>query len=150
MATSNGNWKSGLGLFQEHFASNPGLNAAQQGFDSWMRGMARCQLEMQGLVSRRAQAYLELPGRISHCRTPQELVQEQTRFWQTAAEQYSDCSRKMFNAWTQLFNLSLPEVTGTDVVPPRERDYLTRAEPRSPNGTVERQSGPSPGQRRVA
>lgn len=149
---------NGLGLFQDHFATymQPMMNGmnGQNGFDTWMRSVARCQLEMQGLMARRAQAYLELPGRITQCRTPQELVQEQTRFWQTAAEQYSECSRKVFGAWAQMFNLpSAFDQRSAGAPVGRERDYLSHGQPavrRPSNGLAEPSPQQTSPQRRVA
>ncbi|NJR42357.1 MAG: phasin family protein, partial [Akkermansiaceae bacterium] len=87
---------SGVGpcqnMVQAYFG---GLDAAAQGFEPVMKGMARMQLEMIGLASRRAQAYLEVSSRLAVVRTPQDLFSEQMRFWQTAFQQYSDSSRRV-------------------------------------------------------
>lgn len=134
---------TGLGPFQPFFHSPAtGDLPTNLPFDNLMRQFARCQIEMQGLMSRRAQAYLEIPGRLANCRSPQELANEQARFWQTAYQQYTECSQRMMNAWTQ----ALTPVGGTSTAAePRARDYLTFPEPRQ-------QSAPpaSDGQRRVA
>jgi hypothetical protein len=67
-----------------------GLEAVGQAYDPFMKGFARAQLEILGLMSRSAQSCLEIPTRLSRCRTPQDLVDEQMRFWRTAFEDYSD------------------------------------------------------------
>jgi len=82
---------------------------------------ARCQLEMLGLASRRAQAYLQVPTRLAQCRTPQDVVNEQMAFWRTAAEQYGTSGRKIGEAWAQMF----PWLTaGAGRQTTRERDYI--------------------------
>lgn len=64
-----------------------------------LKGLARMQLEYTGFLSRRTQAYLEIPSRMQQCRTPQDLFNEQARFWQTAFEQYAEAGRRMTEAW---------------------------------------------------
>jgi hypothetical protein len=66
-----------------------------------LKGVARSQLELMGFFSRRTQAYMEIPSRMQQCRTPQDLLNEQARFWQTAFEQYAETSRRMMEAWSQ-------------------------------------------------
>lgn len=87
-----------------------------------MKGMARAQLEMMGFVSRRTQAYLEFPSRMQQCRTPQDLLNEQARFWQTAFEQYAEAGRRMTEAWAQA---GLASGYGQQSVKTTERDYIT-------------------------
>jgi hypothetical protein len=66
-----------------------------------LKGIARSQLELMGFFSRRTQAYMEIPSRLQQCRTPQDLLNEQARFWQTAFEQYAETSRRVVEAWSQ-------------------------------------------------
>jgi hypothetical protein len=77
------------GMFQMYFS---GLEAMGQAYDPFLKGLARAQLETMGFMNRRAQAYLEIPARLSHCRTPQDLAGEQMRFWRAA---YEDCAHSM-------------------------------------------------------
>lgn len=116
---------SGLGpcqnLMQAYFG---GLDNTAQGFEPVLKGMARMQLEMISFSSRRAQAYLEIPSRLAAVRTPQDLLNEQMRFWQTAFQQYSEGSRRVMTAMssmaqTQAFGLA------DNKTKPRARDYLT-------------------------
>lgn len=100
-----------------------------------MKGYARCQLEMMGFMSRRAQAYMEIPSRLSQCRTPQDLMNEQMRFWQNAFQQYSDSSRKIMEAWAQAV---VPPVGFGGRPAARERDYISFPDPKTANG----QAGP--------
>jgi hypothetical protein len=86
------------GPFQMYFN---GLDQLAQNMGP-MKGVARLQLEMAGFMSRRAQAYLEIPSRLSRCRTPQDLMTEQLRFWQMAFQQYNESSRRVMDAWAQM------------------------------------------------
>lgn len=85
-----------------------------------MKGYARSQLEIMGFVSRRTQAYLEIPTRLQQCRTPQDLLNEQARFWQTAFEQYAEASRKILEAWAQAGGASAQQP-----VKATARDYIS-------------------------
>lgn len=67
-----------------------------------LKAAARSQLAWLGLVNRRTQAYMQVPARLAHCRTPQDLINEQMAFWRTAAEQYTESYRKMFDAWASV------------------------------------------------
>jgi len=75
-----------------------GLEAMGQAYDPFTKNIARAQLEFMGLMSRRAQAYLEIPGRLAVCRTPQDLASEQMRFWRTAYEEYAESVGRMTEA----------------------------------------------------
>lgn len=136
MTSASQTQSTGLGLFQSffhapHFADF--TNATQQAPDHMMRGLARWQLELQGLAVRRAQAYLELPARLSQCRTPQELMAEQQRFMQTCFAHYSESSQHLMSAWAQMFQL--PTATSEAGRQKGDRDYLSFREQRPVNGT---------------
>lgn len=122
-----------------------GVDKMAQGMSPF-KGIARAQIEMMGLVSRRAQAYLEIPTRLSRCRSPQDLVNEQMRFWQTAFQQYSESSYKVVEAYRQGWTAAA--TTAATAGPfqqpaPRKRDYITFP---GTNGG----SPPKPNVRRVA
>jgi hypothetical protein len=51
--------------------------------------------EMTACANRRAQAYLDLPNRIARCKSPQDLMSEQLRFWQNAARDYAEAGQRM-------------------------------------------------------
>lgn len=109
------------------------------GFDAMVKGMARWNLEVFGFMSRRAQAYVEIPSRLSQCRTPQDLFKEQNRFWTTTVEQYMDMSRRLTQVTTKMM-ASTP--AGPAPRTPRKRDYINvpgigEQQP-SPSGRVER------------
>jgi hypothetical protein len=100
------------------------LDSMAQGL-SPMKGAARAQLEWAGFLSRRTQAYLEIPSRMQQCRTPQDLFNEQARFWQTAFEQYAEAGRRMTEAWQAGLSggASQPAVRAT------ARDYISFGAP---------------------
>jgi len=112
------------------------------------KAMARCQLEAMGLMNRRAQAYMDIPTQIGRCKTPQDLINEQMAFWKTAAEQYTESSQKIAEAWGQM--LLLPAGFGSAYQGGRtERDYIAFPAAKDANG----QGGPASArerQRRVA
>jgi len=60
--------------------------------------IGRTNLEYGALVSRRARAYLEIPGRAAACRTPQDLVNAQLAFWQQSARDYGEASERTMAA----------------------------------------------------
>ncbi len=110
------------------------------------KAAARCQLELFGLANRRTQAYLQIPSRLAQCRSPHDVLNEQMAFWRTAAEQYGDTYRKIFDTWTGADVWAYPG--GRSGV--AERDYINF------NGTGNKESVPARGepavgkQRRVA
>lgn len=95
-------------------------------FEPWFKAAARGNLEILTLMSRRAQAYLELPTRLCQCRTPQDVAAEQLRFWQTMAQQYTESSQRVLGAWS---SLAQQTVRGTRTGAEPERDYITFPEP---------------------
>lgn len=110
--------------------------------------IARAQLEVFGLASRRAQAYLEIPSRLSQCRTPQDLINEQSRFWHTAFQEYADVSRRVMDIWGQMLPSAFSQANLRADKGPRH-DYITFPEqkpaaPKSAEGDL------TPETRRVA
>ena len=142
---------TGLGLFQNifhpqsftSFAAN-----AQQAPDQMMRGFARWQVEVQNLAVRRAQAYLELPSRLSQCRTPQDLMAEQQRFMQTCMGQWTESTRAIMGAWMQMFQV--PVAGGDAARKETGRDYLSFPDPRTLNGAAKDKDEPHQAGRKVA
>jgi hypothetical protein len=117
-------------LFHMYFS---GLEAVGQTYDPFMKSFARAQLELLGLMSRGAQACLEIPTRLSRCRTPQDVVDEQMRFWRAAFEDYSDSVGRVRDAmasFTMLpFGFELPDDEAESA-----RDYITFPETKEPGG----------------
>jgi len=136
MTSASQTQSTGLGLFQSFFQAPQFAdftNATQQLPDHMMRGFTRWQLELQGLAVRRAQAYLELPTRLSQCRTPQDLMAEQQRFMQTCFAHYSESAQHVMGSWAQMFQL--PAVMSEAGPLKDDRDYLSSPEPHHVNGT---------------
>ncbi|MGI9425801.1 MAG: phasin family protein [Hyphomicrobiaceae bacterium] len=48
------------------------------------------------LMSKRARAYIELPGALAACKTPQDLVAAQQSFWQTCVHDYMAAANTAF------------------------------------------------------
>lgn len=128
-ADSNGAANPGFGTAQA-FNQIPAFNP-MLAMEPMMKGMARCQLEYMGFAAKRAQAYMEIPSRLALVRTPQDLMHEQTRFWQTAAQQYQDSSRRIMAAATSM----VPQqgfATGEQNAKAKRRDYMSVDEPAEP------------------
>jgi Phasin protein len=124
-------------MYQMYFG---GLEAFGQAYDPFMKGFARAQLEWMGLISRRAQAYMEVPSRLSRCRTPQDLVNEQARFWRTAYEEYSDTTGRITEALASCTMPSFGFGSGADAAE-SARDYITFPETKEPGrGARERKA----------
>lgn len=137
-------------MMQSMFGS---LDTMTQVSNPYVKGMARWQLEAMGLMSRRAQAYMEIPSRMSKCRTPQDLFTEQTRFWQMAFHQYSESSRRMMAATNQMMAMPAAFSQGA-AKQTRQRDYINFPEAPTTKGPAPvsplNGQGPGKGERRVA
>ena len=79
-------------------AYSVGLDTLAKGYEPALKGLGRLNLEAMVLTMRRAQAWLEIPGRIAACKTPQDLASEQLRFWQTASAHYAEGSQRLIAA----------------------------------------------------
>jgi hypothetical protein len=123
-------------FFQMYFS---GLEAMGQAYDPFMKSFARAQLELTGLMSRRAQAWMEVPGRLSQCRTPQDLTNEQMRFWRAAYEDHADSWGRMTEAMASLaapvFAFGRLGDEGQS-----DRDYITFPETKEPGRQRERKA----------
>ncbi len=115
-------------IFQMYFG---GLESFGQAYDPFMKGLARSQLELMGLMNRRTQAVMEIPTRLSQCRTPQDVFNAQARFWRTAYEEYSESVTRMTEAFASLampgFSLQMPDDEAGNA-----HDYITFPEPKGP------------------
>lgn len=142
-------------LFQPYFSALESFSQGKSAFDTQaataqigapLKVAARCQLEVLGLVNRRTQAYLQVPARLARCRSPQDILNEQMAFWRTAAEQYGETSRKVFDAWTSADVWSRGRSAAAD------RDYINFNGTGSKEGGAQRTWPDQPGgkQRRVA
>jgi hypothetical protein len=100
-----------------------GLDMMVKGYEPAFKGVSRWNLEVLGLMARRAQAWLEIPSRLSQCKTPADLFKEQTKFWQGAAADYTDGSQRLTAAWSACASV-MPKLNGA-----QPRDYITFPEP---------------------
>jgi hypothetical protein len=139
---------TGLQSLSRGFAMQP---ADAQALGSQVTGpvkaLARCQLEVMGFVNRRAQAQMELPQRLSRCRTPQDFMAEQVNFWHTAWEQYSESTQRIMEASSQVFAQGF---NGSGQGVRREHDYIAFPETRDGGEAVPPSLAVRERQRRVA
>ncbi len=105
-------------LSQAYFG---GLDMMVKGCEPALKGVGRWNLELIGLMTRRSQAWLEVSARLVQCKTPMDLFNEQMRFWQSAAADYTEGSRRLSAAWGAA---AMPKLNGT-----QPHDYMTVAEP---------------------
>jgi hypothetical protein len=112
-----------LGNLSQACASN--LDMMVKGYEPALKGIARWNLELLGFMARRAQAWLEIPSRLSQCKTPVDLMNEQAKFWQAASADYVDGSKRMVAAW----NACAP---GQKLNGAQARDYITFPEAQEP------------------
>ena len=106
-----------------------GLDTLSQTYDPFTKNFARGQLELMGLMNRRAQAVLEIPSRLGQCRTPQDIVDEQLRYWRTAYEQYSETAGRLMELIAPLGGPPFGFGPATEKASEDERDYITFPEP---------------------
>jgi hypothetical protein len=122
-------------LSQTYFGS---LDTMVKGCEPALKGVGRWNLELIGLMSRRSQAWLEIPARLGHCKTPVDVYNEQMRFWQAATTDYADGWRRLAVAWGAF--AVMPKLNGS-----QPRDYMTFADPKG-----EEASAPKRGDRKAA
>lgn len=123
-------------LSQAYFCN---LDMLVKGYEPALKGVGRWNLELLGFAARRAQAWVEIPARLTRCKTPFDILAEQAKFWQTAVADYADGSHRMVAAWTAC--AAVPKANGA-----QQRDYITFPEPQeAPAGTA-----PKRGERKAA
>ena len=121
--------------FQAMFSQAPFAQAASAGltsFEPLLKSMARCNLEMMGLASRRAQVWMGVPSRAAQCRGPEDVLKAQTEFWRTAFEDYAEATQRITAAIAD----SVPAFqagASTGTAAPR-RDYITFPETAAQDG----------------
>jgi hypothetical protein len=110
-----------------------------------VRAVTRTNAEAVAFTCQRMQALVGVPGRLAKCRTPYDLMTEQTRFWQTAMDQYNAAAQAVVDAWTPVMPMlaalptvspgprPLPQVLLAALAPSapvvHARDVLTLVEP---------------------
>ena len=103
------------------------LDALAKGCEPAALGFGRCNLELMTLAVRRTQAWLEQPARLGACRTPQDLMSEQVRFWQTAGAHYAESGQRWLAALMSTAQNPMAKPAG-DGQPREARDYIAVAE----------------------
>jgi hypothetical protein len=117
-----------------------GLEAFGQAYDPVIKSCARAQLEGTGFLTRRAQACLEAPQRLAQCRTPQDIANEQMRFWRAAFSDYAESTRRMAEAVAACAMPTLQFVVPSDEAG-AAHDYITFPESEEPTETGRGRSG---------
>ena len=100
---------------------------------SLWRMAAQMQIETVALISRRAQAYMELPQKLAYCHSPEDLLREQVCFWQIAQRHYMQGLDKSLST---LGSQSAPEAESATATP-RLRDYMVVSETVQPAAAKE-------------
>jgi phasin protein len=121
-------------LSQTYFG---GLDMMVKGYEPALKGIGRWNLEVFGFMARRAQAWIEIPSRLSQCKTPVDLFNAQGKFLQAAAADYADSSKRLVAAWGAC--AAMPKLNGA-----QPRDYITFPEPQ------ETPAAPKRGERKAA
>jgi hypothetical protein len=116
-------------LSQAYFG---GLDMMAKGFEPALKGVGRWNLELVGFMARRAQAWLEVPSQLRQCKTPVEIFNLQGKFWQAAAADYADGSKRLAAAVTAC--AAMPKAS----VGAQPRDYITFPEPQETPATPKR------------
>jgi hypothetical protein len=104
---------------------------------SWKMA-ARMQIETVALMSRRAQALMELPATLASCSSAQDLLTEHVKFCQLAQRQYAQSIQKV-TAAAPSSTVVAPDVQ------PKVRDYMVvsdRDVKAVPRETVREQRAP--------
>jgi hypothetical protein len=87
--------------------------------------------ETMRLANQRTRAYMALPGQLSQCRKPEDVVELQIRFWQDAMRDYQAGAETIGEAWRiALEPLTQAAAGGASA----ERDYLSVREAEQEDG----------------
>jgi len=107
-------------LSQAYFA---GFDTMVKGYEPALKGVGRWNLELLGFMARRTQAWLEIPSRLSQCKTPVDVLNAQGKFWQAAAADYTEGSKRLTAALSAC--AAMPKPNGSA----QPHDYITFPEP---------------------
>jgi hypothetical protein len=113
-----------------------GLDVLAKSSEPLVKGVGRANLEVLGLFTRRTRAWLELPSRLSQCKSPQDLAQEQLRFWQNATLDYTEGAQRLATAFSALAPAGLNGAWNVKAAP--SRDYISVQETRQVAGEAPR------------
>ena len=77
-------------------------NVAGNGAPSQIANVvAQTNMEVAALMGRRSRACLDYPAHISKCQTPQQLLDENARFFQEMMHDYQATNDRLLKAWFQ-------------------------------------------------
>lgn len=107
-------------MFLAYFSALDSTAAAFSPF----KNIARAQAEIIGFMSRRVRACLEAPSQLTACRNPHDVLHEQMRFWDQAAQEYTETSRRIFEAWAPAMMLTQSAPDAVTPSPQRVHDYI--------------------------
>jgi hypothetical protein len=133
-ASTNGAAKSGASSAQVGFE---GIEAAfqswSQGANPWLKAIAQANSEMMSLIAQRSHALMELPVKVSQVRQPQDIMQIQSQYLQTALQQHSDVVRRIVSVWGSVMPMAgaLSSSMGQTPAAPA-RDVIAVPEARDP------------------
>lgn len=109
-----------------------------------MRAIAIGQINTLALINRRLQACMTLPHELASCRSPNDFVQTNLRFFQMALRDYSDAVENIAKAWDE--TVSPPAGDQARAAP--RHDYLVLpngADPSAEADEAAEKSGPAKG-----
>jgi hypothetical protein len=75
--------------------------AESDGFMPFARGVARANMELAGLASRRAKAYAEFPVQLTRCQTPNDMLNRQMRFFSELVSDYQETIGRVTRTWAE-------------------------------------------------
>jgi hypothetical protein len=106
-------------LSQAYFG---GLDLMMKGCEPALKGVGRWNLELMGFMARRTRAWLEIASQLSQCKTPLDVMTEQTKFWQATSADYVAAAKRLTAAWGAC--TAMPKLNSKE-----GRDYITFQEP---------------------
>ncbi|MEZ5852978.1 MAG: hypothetical protein R3D68_20275 [Hyphomicrobiaceae bacterium] len=80
---------SSLAVLVDHDTTPLSALGPVRAIEPMARIAASAHLQSLALVARRTHAWLDIPGAIAKCQTPQDLITAQAAFWQTAQRDYA-------------------------------------------------------------
>lgn len=107
-----------------------------------MKAMALGQIQALDLINKRCLACLEMPQKLAACRTPEDFMRENQRFFQDALRDYSAAAQAMAQVW----DVAVAGQTGSETETETHHDYLPLPNDK-PDDVVE-DPAPEPTQRR--
>jgi hypothetical protein len=95
------------------------LEQTVMAFQPFWKGMARWQLELMSYGSRQAHAAVQLPQRLTRCRTFHEVAAEEARYFEVAAQQTAETAQRLAAIWMGM--AAMPQIPRTKTA---MRDYI--------------------------